>query len=225
MESGFVDVLLELPLFQGLGKSVLAPLMEAVPLTPVAYGPGKFILRQDTPCTGLVFLLTGSATRHTVSDNRRYAFQERIAAPCVLQPEVLYGFHSHYTHSFIARSDTQILTVSKKAVNQVFMNQEVFRLNFINLLSTLAYRRQRPVWNDAPAHVEQRIIRFIHRHAQYPAGEKVLNIRMADLAELLNETRIHISKALNAMQHEGLLSLRRKEIRVPALETLLCAYP
>lgn len=221
MESVLIDTLLELPLFQGLGKSDLAPILETVQITSVFYEPGKYIVRQDCPCNGLLFLVKGSATQHTLSDNRNYAFQERIAAPSVLQPEVLYGLQLRYTHSYIAQSATQVIPVSKTAVNQVLMKYEVFRLNFINLLSTLAYRRQRSLWGSAPANVEQRIVRFLHQHAQYPAGEKILNMRMADLAAHLNETRINISKALNGMQDRGLVLLRRKEIVVPALEKLL----
>lgn len=221
MESTAFDTLLELPLFQGLGKSDLTQIMETVQLESVRYEPGRYIVRQDSPCNSLIFLLKGTLTQHTLSDNRNYAFQERVVAPSVLQPEALYGLQPRYTHSYITQSETRLITVPKAAVNQVFMTYEVFRLNFINLLSTLVHRGQRPLWGDTSGNVEQRIIRFIRRHAQYPAGEKILNITMENLAGQLNETRINISKALNRMEQQNLVLLRRKEIVVPALEKLL----
>lgn len=215
------DTLLELPLFQGLGKSDLTQIMETVQLDVVNYEPGKYIVKQESPCNRLVFLLKGTLTQHTLSDDHSYAFQERVPAPSVLQPEVLYGVHPRYTHSYITQSETQIITVPKAAINQVFMNYEVFRLNFINLLSTLVFRGQRLLWANTANSIEQRIIHFIRRHAQYPAGEKILNITMESLANQLNETRINISKALNRMEQRNLVLLRRKEIIVPALEKLL----
>jgi predicted transcriptional regulator len=39
---------------------------------------------------------------------------------------------------------------------------------------------------------------------------------MEDLARLIDETRLNVSKELNAMQHEGIVKLGRKEIYFPA---------
>jgi CRP-like cAMP-binding protein len=44
---------------------------------------------------------------------------------------------------------------------------------------------------------------------------------MEDLAGLINETRINVSRLLNELQEKGVILLRRKEIAVPALEKLL----
>jgi hypothetical protein len=54
-----------------------------------------------------------------------------------------------------------------------------------------------------------------------PAGEKTLNIKMETLATLIAESRLNVSRELNAMQQEGLISITRGIIRVPALEKLL----
>jgi predicted transcriptional regulator len=44
---------------------------------------------------------------------------------------------------------------------------------------------------------------------------------MNDLAVLMDATRLNVSRELNALESEGLISLRRKEILVPALENLV----
>jgi CRP-like cAMP-binding protein len=44
---------------------------------------------------------------------------------------------------------------------------------------------------------------------------------MEDLAVLINETRINVSKLLNELHDKGIILLRRKEITIPALENLL----
>lgn len=63
-------------------------------------------------------------------------------------------------------------------------------------------------------------MRFILQHIQYPAGEKSLTVRMVDLADILNDTRINVSQSLNRMQNEGKLMLKRKEIIIPSIEKL-----
>ena len=53
-----------------------------------------------------------------------------------------------------------------------------------------------------------------------PEGKKILKIKMEDLASLIDETRINVSKVLNDLQEQGLVQLSRKEIYIPALEKL-----
>ncbi|KAA6307871.1 hypothetical protein EZS27_040455, partial [termite gut metagenome] len=48
--------------------------------------------------------------------------------------------------------------------------------------------------------------------------KKLLRMKMNDLAEHLNETRLNISKALNHFEEKGWVELRRKEIVIPAME-------
>ncbi len=219
-----IESLLELPLFQGLGKADLARIAETVHFTPRSYEAGEEIARQDSACDKLDFLLQGTVTRHTRSADGSYAFSERITPPAVLQPEVLYGLNCRYTHSFVTQSTAQIMHVSKWDVNHTFMNYEVFRLNYLNLLSTLAVRRAHHVWEPAPGELIPRIVRFIRHHAQYPAGEKILHIKMETLAAHVQATRLNVSFALRDLQKQGLLLLRRGQIIVPALERLVAAH-
>ena len=44
---------------------------------------------------------------------------------------------------------------------------------------------------------------------------------MEDLANLLDDTRINISKVLNDWKQQGLVSLSRREIEIPDMNALL----
>ena len=67
---------------------------------------------------------------------------------------------------------------------------------------------------------KEKIINFILLRSMRPDGEKRLKIKMEDLAGLIDETRINVSKELNDMQEKGLVELSRKEIFIPAMEKL-----
>ena len=53
-----------------------------------------------------------------------------------------------------------------------------------------------------------------------PYGHKLFHIKMNDLALLLNDSRLDISRALNAMQSRGLLSLSRGKIDIQHIEKM-----
>lgn len=67
---------------------------------------------------------------------------------------------------------------------------------------------------------EEKILNFLVLRSMKPEGKKILKIKMEDLASLIDETRINVSKVLNDLQEQGLVQLSRKEISIPALEKL-----
>ena len=64
-------------------------------------------------------------------------------------------------------------------------------------------------------------ISFFLDHCVYPAGRKDIRILMAQLAQEVGDSRLDVSRVLNAMQAEGLLYLHRGRIEIPSLERLL----
>jgi CRP-like cAMP-binding protein len=68
--------------------------------------------------------------------------------------------------------------------------------------------------------LEEKFASFLLNRCQRADGEKYLQITMEDLANLINETRINVSRMLNDLQQKGLLQLKRKEIYIPALDKL-----
>ena len=64
-------------------------------------------------------------------------------------------------------------------------------------------------------------MQFLLSHTERLSGEKILKIKMEDLAQIINETRTGVSKALNTMQTKGLVELHRGEIILPNVENLI----
>lgn len=221
MESFTLETLSALPLFQGLRRDELEQCYASVPYSLVPYQVGQNIAIQDESCRQLIVIFRGTILMHTFSDDKHYAFQERIQSPVVIQPEALYGINPHYSHTFKAQTEARALVIPKEGVTQLFARFEVFRLNMINLLSTQIYRGRKWLWHNLAGDTEKRIISFFRTHSYYPAGEKILEISMEELGKQINEPRMNVSRALNKLQNQNLILLQRKRIIVPALEKLL----
>ncbi len=224
MEHLTLETLTALPLFQGIGKNELTRFSESVPHRFVRFVKGETLAEQDRPCRQLVLVYRGTVGMCTRSDDNRFAFHERLRPPVALQPEALYGISPHYTHTYTAQTDIRALIIPKEGITVLLDRFEVFRLNMTNLLSTYVYRQRRWLWHDLSGNAEKRIVGFIHSRSVYPAGEKILEISMKDLGLQINEPRMNVSRALNRLQKENLILLKRKKIIIPALEKLIQAY-
>jgi hypothetical protein len=64
-------------------------------------------------------------------------------------------------------------------------------------------------------------VRFFFSHCLYPAGPKTFYVLMTQLAQELNDSRLDVSRALNEMQADRLLTLHRGRIEIPMIERLL----
>lgn len=221
MKNTVFETLLELPFFQGMGRSDMIQIMNSVPLKAKTIASGKSIVSQDECCLDLFFVLKGTVRIITQAEHRLFAMSERVQGPTVLQPESLFGIYPHYRSSYQAQTECLLISIPKQEALKIMASYDIFRLNFFNYLSTLIFKKERHCWNILPTtSLEQRIVHFILQHIQYPAGEKTLSIRMIDLANILNDTRINVSRSLNKMQQDEQLILKRKEIIIPNIEKL-----
>lgn len=214
METMF-DTLLQLPLFQGLCHEDFTNILEKVKLHFTKYKPGDLIIESNTPCDQLLFLLKGEISLQTTSEDGLFTFIEHVEAPYLVEPYALFGMNVNYASSYFARTEVHTISISKSFVLSGLLKYEIFRLNYMNIISNRAQNLYARLWEKAPIDLENKIVRFILIHIEKTQGEKILKVKMDDLAHYLDDTRLNVSKALNGLQELNLLTLRRKEIIIP----------
>ncbi len=221
MEVTMYDKLLLLPLFQGLGKEDFTTILEKVRLHFQKYDPGTCIAHQGNVCKNIIFILQGKIRSESTDIQHGYILEETFESPHVIEPYSLFGMHPQYTASYYAETEISIVTVEKSYVLSELSKFEIFQLNYLNLLSNRAQTVYRKLWNAHIGNTYEKIINFLQLRCTNPYGEKILHIRMEDLAFLIDDTRINVSKVLNELKENSLITLGRKEIRIPVLEAVI----
>lgn len=214
------DTLLQLPLFQGLCKDDFTTIIERVKFHFHTYEKNETIIEQGTPCNQLVFLLNGDITAKMADPLHGYALSETLQAPDIIEPYSLFGMETRYNATYLAQAPTQTLTIEKLFIHSELNNYEIFRLNYLNILSNRIQNLHQRLWNSHTRNLNEKFIRFLLARCQKVTGAKTLHITMEDLAKLIHETRINVSKMLNDLQKQELVQLKRKEIFIPSLEKL-----
>ena len=182
---------------------------------------GRQVIRTGEVCTHLFFLINGTLRVESFGDENRYSVVEQMSSPYILQQEGIFGYNQRYTHHFYALTDVNFLTLDKEEVVRLSEDFLVFRLNLLNHFATQTQKLIHQQWRRSPQTLRERIVRFFFQHVLYPAGPKTFYILMERLAEELNDSRLNISRTLNAMQADGLLELHRGRIEIAQLERLL----
>lgn len=215
------DKLLQFPLFQGMSH---ADLMEVVAHTRIGfhkYPEGKTLWRANSPCHQLVFLINGTLLSERSAPAKLGKTTERLSAPYLLEPERLYGIGQTFQHTYTTLTDCNALTIDKTEVRMLMERHLVFRLNFINLLSTICQRYDFRIWQPMSTTLRERIIRFFFSQCQHPAGHKTYHVLTRHLALRFNANVKQISQVLHQLEADGLVTLHRGRIEVPMIERLL----
>lgn len=215
------DKLLQFSLFQGMSPDELMQVVAHTKFNFIKIESGKKIVKEGEKCNSFNFIINGSFRSETAADNRNYTIVEHASAPFLIQHERLFGLSQHYQSTLIAESKVNILSIDKKEVMQLVENFIVFRLNMLNLFTSTVHKQHKASWQHSPTDLRKRIIKFIANHVQHPVGQKTIYVLMENLAKELNDSRLDISKALNSLQEEGMLTLGRGRIEIPAFENLI----
>ena len=221
MDKNTRHVLTSLPLLQGIGASDIARILHNVNYGEYQVKKGKTFIRQGDVCQYLTFLVEGTVCCKTLSRDKRYTFTEYIEATMVIEPDILYGIQRQYASTYTAQSDCLLLTLPKNDVNRMMAAIEVFRFNYLNLLSTLAIRRREALIPTPVDSLRSRVIIFMARHATTPSGRKHFNIRMSDIGSCLGVTRALVSNVVHQLCDEGLVRKKRGIIEIPDFEALV----
>ncbi len=220
METMF-DTLLQLPLFQGLCHEDFTSILDKVKLHFIKHKPGETILKSGSTCDQLCFLLKGEISVVTTSQEDMYTVIERMEAPYLIEPYSLFGMNTTYQSSYVARTEVHTICISKAFVLNELFKYEIFRLNYMNMVSNRAQTLYTKLWKPPTESLQDKIIRFVQTHIERPQGEKILKMKMEDLARYLEESRLNLSKVLNELKDKGLIELHRKEIVIPEIQRLL----
>lgn len=215
------NTLLQLPLFQGLAQEDLTCILGKIKLDFTKHKAGEVILKSGAVCNSFIFVLKGEIVSSTLSLDAIYRFTEYFQAPYLIEPQSMFGMNTNYVSTYIANDEVHTVKISKAFVLNELFKYDIFRLNYMNVISNRAQNLNSRIWNNTEDKLDKRIFNFILQHVERPVGEKCLKIKMEDLARIVNDTRAGISKVLNEMQKNKLLELHRGEIIIPAAEKLL----
>ncbi|WP_104368512.1 Crp/Fnr family transcriptional regulator [Prevotella sp. MGM1] len=217
------DKLLQFPLFQGMGRSELMQIISRTKFNFMKFPAGKRIIKEGDKCNNMYLLMNGTIRTVTASDDHNYIIDEELGAPYMIQPECIFGLSQRFRSTVYARTDVNIIAINKKEVVNLSETFIVFRINMINFFASQTQKQINLLWKHRPANLKERIASFIIARCSHPAGHKSVKIRMTQLAEELNDSRLNISIALNSMQDDGLIILSRGMITIPKLEKVILA--
>lgn len=204
-----IEILTNLKLFEGLSLSDLNRISQEIRFNHKTFKAGKIIKNIYDKCDEMIFVNKGTVVSELKGSNTKFTFVEEYTPPYMLEAYSLFGLSPRYTKKYIAKTETDILSIDKKTLLELLGKYDIFNLNYLNMLCSYAqlFRHKNLLYKSES--IKDKIIQFAIRLSETYSGDKVLYIKKEDLAAIIHETRIRTSQAIQELCEEGYLSKQR----------------
>ncbi len=221
------NLLLNIPVFQGMGKFELQDIIAHTKLGFEKYEPQKRIQKAGQTCDRLIFLMSGQIAVTSYTSDHSYSITEDITvprptstAPYAIEPERLFGLDNKCAKTTVSLTTCNVMALDKSEVVKLIDKYAVFRINLFNLISTRAQTAAYDMWEPETLDFRHKFARFIRMRCTTPYGTKHLNIKRKQLTTEMGIGLQNMTKALYALQDEGLIHIRRAGYDIPQIEIL-----
>ncbi len=220
MELTMFERLLQFPTFQGLTTMELSDVMSHVRLDFVNYHAGDEIVMQGDNCRNLIYLINGEVAAEYRDSDSRFTMYEELPNLKVLEPYNMFGMYQKYSRTYLLTTDGTTLTIDRKALLERLMNNNIVRINLLNIACNRYQQTQRLLSEQPDNTVREKIVKFLLTYSSAPKGKKNISMKMQTLADIIHETRLNVSNTLNTMQKEGLVELQRGGFSIAEMQNL-----
>ena len=196
--------IVQLPLFTGISGTDLLELQDRFPFSIEPIDAGTKLLVAGERTKGLLWIVSGTVRRNLPW------MEESLEGPLLIEPERLFGLDNTTAAGWKAETALEILYISKENVVRHLLRNAIVRLNFMTLLSSALQRKSAPL--EVPRTVEEKLWSFVSSARLKPDSQVTLHMKMTELAERLDVSRLVLSRTLNRLALEGKIELKRETI-------------
>lgn len=219
LTEAYQQVLWQIPLFKDLDSKLKRQLPELLEITLYQVDKKEVVLKQDTYCNHLYILLEGELEVNIIDVAGNLVKVEDIRAPRAFATPHLFSDNNLLPATFTASKDSVLLMATRTSVFKLISSVPALLHRFlcvtgncnkctVTRLRILAYKNLR-----------SRFVYYLMEHKTAP-DKALLEHNQVQLSEYLGMTRPALSKEINKMIKEGLISIDKKVVTLLAPSAL-----
>ncbi|MEG1616270.1 MAG: Crp/Fnr family transcriptional regulator [Bacteroidales bacterium] len=212
--SDMYDLLLQLPLFQGINRARLGELIEKTKFHFLKYPAGSQIVTAGEQCTHLKFLISGRIRTEMTNLNGKMKISEEFEAPNVIAPNFLFGASTSYPFNIIALEDVGIMQIDKRTFITLMQSEEIFLLNMLNITSNRSQKCFDSFSFFTSGDMKEKLACWMLNYTNRKASNIRITCKQKDLYTFFGVQRSVFLFALNELKDMQIIDFNSKEIEI-----------
>lgn len=212
----------ELPLLMGLSVTELMRIVELVDFDFKKYTEGTTFVNQGDRCDKIIYVLNGEICVDRRDDNMNMLYTEYITeTPYLIEPHNQWGLKQRFTHTYTFTTDGSTIVIDKRQLSMLISEFDIIKTNVLSMVCNNLQLANALLLEPFPATTADKLKRFVFVNSLVKHGRKTIRIKMNELAEIIDETRLNVSKTLNIWKINGLVDIKRGSIEIFDAKKLL----
>jgi CRP/FNR family transcriptional regulator, dissimilatory nitrate respiration regulator len=216
------SILSQIPLFRGIPPAEIENIFEDVSSFQKVYKKGSILAEQDEACNRLIILLLGKVRAEMTDPSGKVVKVEDILAPNPLAILFLFGTNSRFPVQAAADEDCIALVIPKQSVLNLLGKNELLLKNYLDISADFASRLSQKLYFMSFRTIRQKISMFL---LELVGNQSSLTVELgrtkSSLSEYFGVSRPSLERELSHMQHDGWISIDKKEITILKKEILV----
>lgn len=208
------ELLYQIPLFRDLPKNVQDSLLDKLDYSVYEIKKNEIILRQDTQCKHLYVLLKGKLRVDIIDALGNEVLIEHIIAPRAFATPHLFKTDGTLPATFTVLNDGIFFTATKESVFQLISDHPDILKNFLCISGNCTKCTVTRLRALSHKNIRSRFIVYLFEQKQSDSPIIEIEHNQVQLADYLCVTRPALSKEINKMVKEGLISIKGKKVEL-----------
>lgn len=208
------DILLQLPLFQGVSRSKISELIEKTKFHFLKYQPEHQIVAAGEECTHIKFLISGSICVEMTNKSGKIRVTETMHAPNVIAPTHMFGRNTTYPADIYAVTETGIMQIDKQSFIQILQTDSIFLINLLNIISRRSQKSIESFLSLSSGDVKEKLAFWILSFTQRKSTDIRIICKQKDLYSFFGVQRSVFMHALDSLKAEGIIDYSTREITI-----------
>ena len=207
--------LVNCPLFHGIHSKDIRLLLEKVDYKILQYDKNEMVVTENQLCDHLFIILTGTVRGEMTDYSGKVIKIEDIDTLRPLAPAFLFGIKNRYPVSIITNDMVEIASFSKESVLKIFNMNQIFLINFLNMISNRAQFLSQKIKFLSFQTIKGKLAHYLLQFDKNKESKSfILPVSQQQLAELFGVTRPALGRAVRELDNEGFIEARGKEFRI-----------
>ena len=184
------DVLLQLPIFQGVSRNKISELIEKMKFHFLKYPDGEKIVTSGEECNHLKFLISGEIRSELITQNEKMRITELIQAV----------------------GTVGIMQIEKASVIQMLQEEPIFLINLLNILSRRSQKALESFTALSSNDLKERLAFWVLSLTQQKSVDIRIICKQKDLYAFFGVQRSVFLSTLDELKEDGIIDYNAKEI-------------
>lgn len=180
------DLLMQLPVFQGISKDRMTHILEVIPFEFHTFRKGEIISRGGDMIQGATFLLSGRIRLVTPIFNNRMNITQMFDAPYTFSLHHMFGADVKAHSTMYAETEKAgIMILRKSDFLHILQENDIALINVLNMLCTRAQKQHKALDFSGESDPILRLASWMLAFSERSAAEVTFEGAEKDLCELL----------------------------------------